>query len=289
MIDVGQSIGAAIQTSAAPWLPELTERLANAGWDTLDADLGISCANYSTARVLRRGGAASLPDEALLSIPLVGSESRCFIEFLPSNIEALFESPDFNFVHPRRPGSTELLNRIVNAFDMIALVPSLYASVTHLVRCVHLLQSRTDEHDVSFSDPAIPFSIFVSIPRPEFPHATLRIAEGVVHEAMHLQLTLFELTAPIAITDGQEFFSPWKQAQRSASGMLHALYVFTVIDEWLRLLPLNTEPYRTKRRREIAEQVAGANAFQQAELTPVGDTLRRHLFFHFYPSSALPA
>lgn len=47
-------------------------------------------------------------------------------------------------------------------------------------------------YDVSHSTPVLPLSIFVSVPGADERHAELRLAESIIHEAMHLQLTFIE-------------------------------------------------------------------------------------------------
>jgi HEXXH motif-containing protein len=260
-----------------PWLPELTELLVRSGWKALNEEIGILPATYSTTNVMRRDPTA-LATNMLRPIRINADKFHGCIEFLASDVQAYFESKDYRFPDTYEADDTRLVETLSSALESISLVPPLYAATSQLTRCVHLLQSKTENCDISFSDPRVPFSIFVSIPEKDSSNASLRIAEAVIHESMHLQLSLLERITPIALSQSPAYYSPWKQTNRNASGVMHALYVFTVIDAWLKRLPDYAHNYSIVRGREIAEQVAEIEPFECAELTNVGNALRRYLF-----------
>jgi len=139
---------------------------------------------------------------------------------------------------------------------------------------------------VSFSEPHIPFSIFVSASQQQNVTTALRIAEAVVHEAMHLQLTLVErVVLLVNLADGR-YFSPWQGKYRTAQGVLHALYVFGVINSFIeRLEASGHDPavvsldYVRRRHRQIAMEIHEIESFRYCpELTPIGTAFVRHLF-----------
>ena len=95
------------------------------------------------------------------------------------------------------------------------------------------------DYDVSYSDPSLPFSIFVSCPALAEHNRPERLAENLVHEALHLQLSLIERVEPIIINGSYEqtVSSPWREGERSLSGLLHAIYVFGNLRQfWMRLV-----------------------------------------------------
>lgn len=142
------------------------------------------------------------------------------------------------------------------AVGLLQQAPSLAAAVGALAKSVHILEAPEPGYDVSYSDPFIPFSVFLNISEGRF--ADLRTTEALVHEAMHLQLSLIEQVVPIAKLDEGLHYSPWKRSQRPVSGLMHALYVFRVIDQWLDLLPKTSQEvvdYAEKRHKEIGEEV----------------------------------
>lgn len=272
-----EAILAAALCPTDPWLPELTELLVDSGWHALSQEMGISTATYSTTNVMRR--ASVVPSVgALMPIPIGSGKFPGSIEFLPDDVQERFGSKDYRFQNACEVADAGLTETLALALELIALVPSLQASSSQLIRSVHLLQSSADNCDISFSDPAVPFSIFVSIPRKDSRTASLRLAEAIIHEAMHLQLSLLERITPVAFGDTAKYYSPWKRSNRKASGVLHALYVFTVIDAWLKRLPSSADSYAQVRRSEIAEQIAEIEPFRRADLTEVGAALRLYLF-----------
>lgn len=56
----------------------------------------------------------------------------------------------------------------------------------------------------------------------------LRLAEGVIHEAMHHNLTALEHQIQLTVSD-DAIYSPWKKETRTASGVLHGFYVFVCL------------------------------------------------------------
>ena len=135
--------------------------------------------------------------------------------------------------------NSTVLHCLQDAIDVLARVPTLQGTVSTLIRTCHVLKPENDSYDVSHSDPRTPFSAFVSVPRKRGPTDALRVAESLVHEAMHLQLTLIERLLPLVKESDLTYFSPWKGTQRSPRGVLHALYVFRAIHNFFgRLLTL---------------------------------------------------
>jgi HEXXH motif-containing protein len=59
--------------------------------------------------------------------------------------------------------------------------------------------------------------------------SALRATENVVHEAMHLQLTVFEQARPLIADKTMQMASPWREEPRHLRGVLHGLYVFRCI------------------------------------------------------------
>lgn len=137
------------------------------------------------------------------------------------------------------------------------------AAVGTLVRSVHRVAPRAPGYDLSHSEPTIPFSVFISVPAGEL-SGDMRAAESLLHEAMHLQLTLIERHAPL-VTGKGEAYSPWQQCERPIQGIVHGLYVFCAIDDWLRSSAASpsasdeARSYAHRRQAEIAEEVAGVS------------------------------
>lgn len=114
------------------------------------------------------------------------------------------------------------------AARLISFVPSLNAAVQRHVDSIFLLEAE-EEFDVTHSEPRWPEWIFISRPQQIGELAALRTAENVVHEAMHLQLSLLEQRTPLVADLQTTIRSPWKQEPRHLQGVLHGLYVFVCI------------------------------------------------------------
>lgn len=111
---------------------------------------------------------------------------------------------------------------------LISRVPSLYRSVMQRVDGIAIIASADPAYDISHSEPTWPGWIFVSLPPPS-PIAHVRLAEGIIHEAMHHNLTALEAVATLVTSEHRQFYSPWKHEERAASGVLHGFYVFTCL------------------------------------------------------------
>jgi HEXXH motif-containing protein len=206
----------------------------------------------------------SAPRTSLGSVP-VGS-ARFVVELLPTTGSSAFDELPL----AERP-APQTTNRLQTAVDTIRTVDDLATTVGCLVRACHVLSAEAG-YDVSHSTPALPFSIFVSMPEDGERDAVLRLAESIIHEAMHLQLTLVESIVPLVRFTDASAFSPWKQGARPVQGLLHGLYVFAVIHEVLDALA-GADPrasdFANRRRAEITDEVSAIGDARDG-LTPIG-------------------
>jgi HEXXH motif-containing protein len=262
-----------------PWLPELTTELVEAGWRDLYRKAGLSSDEYGTARALTRD--VSVPCRIISRLPIFSgavNPNGCLqVEILEAEFVRKYEDNGIRFYTADEIDAANILDRLREAISILKSIPTLFTTVASLVRSIHLLDPDDDDYDVSFSEPDLPFSIFVSVPQASSVTNALRVAEAIVHEAMHLQLTLIEGFLPLVIQTQKRIFSPWRAEYRTIRGVLHALYVFRVIDKFLECL-LSIQNYSTeqlgyiqRRRDEIDEQINKIQAFQnRSELTIIG-------------------
>src|SRR5207249_6147227 len=108
------------------------------------------------------------------------------IEILSSELSTQFEEPGLRFLSADEVIAGDGPSRIEAALQILVAVPELAEATCALTRALHLLDTGDDEIDVSFSDPELPFSSFLSLPGPGVRGARLRLAEALLHEAMHL-------------------------------------------------------------------------------------------------------
>ena len=238
--------------------------------------------NYGTHRWLQNDPTAELLELATLDL---GNSLECRIEELPAPSRVRYET--FGLVFPRSVTTEANISAVRSALYLIALVPSLYATVAAYLRTLHVLQAPGRDFDVSHSDPEVPFSIFVSIPSGERA-SKLRLAESIIHECMHLQLTMIEAELPLVCDRNMLVFSPWQQTVRPLGGVLHGLYVFSVIDAYFKalhsghLLTLDERKFVSKRREQITQEVAQVADLANVEgLTNEGEDLVGQLLQRF--------
>jgi HEXXH motif-containing protein len=128
-------------------------------------------------------------------------------------------------------------SKLKSALDVLALVPECIACISLLVNCIQIIWSEGPDYDTSYSHPDIPFTIFVSVCEENTNTSSIRVAESILHEAMHLKLTLIEnnlqLIKPFA---SATLYSPWRGMQRPVRGVLHGLFVFRAIYDYYQAI-----------------------------------------------------
>jgi len=245
---VTSSLNLRLQKGDQLWFPGLmAELLAN--FVLRNQVFSSLVEHYGTARWL--AGNLELPAPAGGDIQVGPHVAK--IEYLSSETAAGFEG--LQFADARDPRIPE---RIQAAAHVITHVPSLPESIGSVVQSIHPLQAPRD-HDVSHSTPELPFSIFVSIPERGERDTSLRVAESIIHESMHLQLTLMDSIEPMIVNEHATGYSPWKEELRPVAGLLHGLYVFAVIHQALETLMTERDDwcrYSRRRRTAIADEIA---------------------------------
>lgn len=206
-----------------------------------------------------------------LALPVPGQDAMV-LEPLPAAFGQRFDAPIFD------DAASDAACAIAHALARLAPCGAADA-ISCLVRSVHCIAARGPGDDCSHSEPTIPFSVLVSVPAGER-HAELRLAESLLHEGMHLQLTLIERHVSCVGSEAGAAFSPWQQCPRPAQGLLHGLYVFTAIAQWLtaldaaRTLSSEDQVYVDRRRAEIREETTAVVGLPSSEaLTPFGRML----------------
>jgi hypothetical protein len=260
-----------------PWLPDLTGDLVKIGWRALYQEAGLSPSNYGTSRAITKS--------VRLHRNVLGhSSTSSAVEVLDERLAAYYAGAGIEFYTAREIVDANLLSCVGEALNLISRIPTLRATVDALVRSLHLIKPDNDDYDVSFSEPHIPFSIFVSVPQQQSYTTDLRVAEAIVHEAMHLQLTLVESILPLVKAIDGRYFSPWRREYRDAQGILHGLYVSCVIEQFLGTLQSlrhhrrDVIRYIAERRSEIHKQVDIVSPFQTSvDLTESGASFTRRI------------
>ncbi len=182
-----------------------------------------------------------------------------------------------------RPRDTLADLAIQRAGMLIHCVPSLERIVLECVRALLILDAPDEWHDVSHSEPRWPNLIFVSLPPPT-PVGDVRLAEAIVHEAMHLNLSFFERRTPVIGKDRQ-LFSPWRLGSRPAGGVLHGVYVFASLLSFFEHLQhqeglsLEQREHLRRRRADILEECSQVSRNELwNSLTGDGQAIAQRIF-----------
>lgn len=260
-------------TDSLPWFPGLGQKLAEKKWIALEKQTKLNRDNYSTEACLSS-------KKILVPSPFAYIlQNQILVSSIPSELAL---SDKQNKVRPYNADellSLPILGCVDDAFKWLKLENSIIDTISILVRNIHLLKLEDDEYDVSYSLPNIPFSVFISVPSKRLNNDSLRVAEAILHETMHLQLTLIEEIIPLVKSSSQKYFSPWKNEYRNARGIIHALYVFRTIREFFKRLLITdiTQPsqkFLIKRKEEIENQLMLLNNFGMSDaLTEEGKLL----------------
>ena len=180
---------------------------------------------YSTARHVYGLDPVVLHTVDIGDSPL---DSTVQIEMLPEVIGSKWRDVGIQFASKSEIADTGAVELLTSALNLVRKAPSLHGTVAALCRSLHILIASDNGFDVSYSDPEVPFSVFVSFPNSTEPNRVERLTESIVHEALHLQLTLVEGIEPLVAGSPREalVFSPWKNEYRSVRGLIHGVYVF---------------------------------------------------------------
>jgi hypothetical protein len=286
MGDLAERIKASLgNRNSDPWHPELTTDLEAIAWDALNRSIGLTPETYGTERVLTHNVSAPRKIVAFLSTSPLADAPTISIEALTQEWVRNYELKGVNFHSRAEILNTSILACTKEALAIINQIPTLMGTVSALVRSLHLIKPQYIDYDLSFSEPQVPLSIFVSVPEERTTNDALRVAEAIVHEAMHLQLSLIEHVSCLVKLANTRYFSPWREEHRKAGGILHGIYVFYVIHNFLGRLasigacPVNWLRHIRLRQREIRTQLNEVHAFQNcAELTATGSLLVRACF-----------
>ena len=99
---------------------------------------------------------------------------------------------------------------------------------------------------------------------------------------MHLQLTMIEAIMPLAQGHDIQAYSPWRQTARPIGGILHGLYVASVIHSWFSSLNAKLQPGAKKfvfqRMNDIEREIEQVGWLATSEgLTDAGNAFVRQV------------
>jgi hypothetical protein len=283
LYDEKNAIEVEIRKPGPFWFDDLGPLLAKQRWAKLDARCGIEKSNYGTNRVLEGSPFADRRIVGNLKRPVFDDQPQVVIETLGPEITRRYHDLGLEFYPPDVLGSS-FLTSLNRAVKLISNVRGAAVAASSVLSVIHILKPKSPEYDVSYSEPSLPFSIFVGVSLGEHINGDLRLAESILHECMHLQLTLIE--NHITLVEAQErlHHSPWRQTLRPTRGVLHALYVFRVIQDFFRDLNASVDlseserSHIVQRLREIDLEVHQMGDLSSSpDLTQIGRALVQRL------------
>ena len=131
----------------------------------------------------------------------------------------------------------DIIDKVKSALDVLRCVPEAFSFIDKIVKSVQIIDAEQSDTDTSYSHPNIPFSIFFSVCEETSIISDFRVAESILHEAMHLMLTLIETHVDfIELNSKETFYSPWRDEERPLRGVLHGVFVFRAIKDFYDLL-----------------------------------------------------
>ena len=231
MISLAERIRAALGTTSQRWYAGLAPSLAACAWADLAA-IGLDAENYGVVRVLEANPAASRHSAVLSGLDW-GHPVR--LELFDENLQRHYQA--LNLRAPTSSFSAAAFEAdLADAMSLLDRVGQVGATVRALVWSITPLDVNGPDFDTGFSDPKVPFSIFIGAHAPEHHISPLRLAEGVLHEALHLQLSLIEAITQLVQGRDYQHQSPWQGRPRPTQGLLHGLYVFRTVQDFFRSL-----------------------------------------------------
>jgi HEXXH motif-containing protein len=257
------------------WEYPVTKKLVESKRENLEKKQGISFEDYTTPKVL-----CGNINELELRTPLINIQN----EIIYAEAASFDSLKSFYAEHGLVPcckNEFEVnLSNLKKALAIFDLVSEAKYCIGKLVRSIQILKQDDPEIDVSYSHPKIPFSIFVSICNDDSTISNLRVAESILHETMHLKLTLIENIIPLVIPfSANLYYSPWRDEGRPAQGILHGLFVFKAVKEFYleiidKFKDRNIVNFLEYRIEDIRKEIESLSDFKNnVDLTIYGKTL----------------
>ncbi|WP_439697398.1 HEXXH motif-containing putative peptide modification protein [Mucilaginibacter sp. AW1-7] len=226
------------------WENELTAKLVNSAYLKLESAGIHDRPAYSTTKVLT-GQDAEVGKQFLATY---GRNAIYLEEPDEIGLAEFYEEHGLLPLSKRQLIKEKAATKLKAALLLLASVPECINCITSLVNCIQIIASEGPDYDTSYSHPNLPFTIFVSVCINNDNTSSLRVAEGILHEAMHLKLSLIQQHIVLIRSDlAETFYSPWRDEQRPLNGVLHGIFVFRAIQEFFKIL--NNNPSIDNRTR----------------------------------------
>jgi len=256
------------------------------------AQTSLALCTYGTVRIL---SASSQADRTWTLHPPIAKGLNFGVEELPSNLHHIVNEQGTSVRKILDHDRAKVKQLFYDACEAVCtLAPMLFQSIRYLLRSFHVIRSNSPKIDVSFSVPSLPNSIFGSIPGFDDKEAVARLAETIVHEVLHLQLTLVEKYCPIVRLDMETRYmiSPWRNCPRPEISVIHGLFVFRTLEIlWSQVNSTYSESllsFANRRVSEIHHQLSSLKDKKFDSLTEFGQKILAGIFDEIVVNSAKP-
>ena len=242
------------------WEKEITQLLVAHKWNELAKQSQITPNTYTIAGCV-------ITDKIVTetSLPLLVTKDNIKIVIPSDDLKGFYEEHGIEPVEITTVESSNEVSKIVAALDVLKRIEPLYDFILEIVHSVQLIKAEFPDTDVSYSHPEIPFSIFFSVCEDVSTLSDLRVAESILHEAMHLKLTLIENIVPLIVPNAKGlYFSPWRDEPRPARGVLHGLFVFKALLDFFEAITetdFTEKEYIKYRIKQIKEDLSQLKDF----------------------------
>lgn len=227
------------------WGNNLTEQLVASEWKSFSKH-SLTPGRYSTARSYYKN--INIPESNKVKIYGTTVEDSIYIEYPQTKIlQNFYEDTGLELLPQSEIESINGIEKISSALQILGTIPGILECLSKVVKCIIILKQDDLEIDISHSDPNIPFSIFVSVCEESTEISNLRVAESILHEAMHLKLTMIEHNIDLVVPETKEvYYSPWRDEQRPVRGVLHGLFVFKAILDYYKSINIQFKKPKEK-------------------------------------------
>ena len=261
------------------WDNELTKLLVDDKWNKLSACSPLQASyTYSILNSIIKG-----QNYTESTIALKGTNIKIAVP-----IDALQSFYDKHGLHVSdiKNKQNNIIAKVESALQVIRSVPEVFSFINKIVKSVQIIDAEYPDTDTSYSHPNIPFSIFFSVCDDTSVISDLRVAESIIHESMHLFLTLIESQVELILQGSKStHYSPWRDELRPLRGVLHGMFVFKVVKNFYKEILLSdcmeTELYKnyiSLRISDIDSELTTVKNFQhEVELTNWGKILSSKL------------
>ena len=266
------------QRPSVLWDIKTTELVVHREWNILRRKFFWDFDDYSSAGIVLTQPEISGDKKPILP---ESRKPQIFLESPSGSINEFYNQNGLEFDTQNTP---ERKDKVVDALELLNNTPELMNSICLLVRTIGILKSNNRDSDVSYSHPKLPFSIFISLCDDRNPISAARVAESILHEAMHLKLSLLQKAVELLSSEKDiYFFAPWRQEMRPANGVLHGIFVFRAIfDYFLKIIETSSNrdirDHAQKRVDDIRRDMSEVQNFYNSDaLSPLGKQFAKSL------------